>query len=84
MINIDLPRIREVIDNLISNAKYSPIESAVYIEVFDLEKLYTCASAYEGPGLTDDDTKVSKFQKLSARPTAGEHSTGPGLAIVKI
>jgi len=39
----------------------------------------------EGPGLTDEDkTKLfSKFARLSARPTAGEHSSGLGLAIVK-
>lgn len=39
----------------------------------------------EGPGLNDDDkTKVfGKFSRLSARPTAGETSTGLGLSIVK-
>lgn len=39
----------------------------------------------EGPGLNDEDkTKLfSKFARLSARPTAGEHSSGLGLAIVK-
>jgi signal transduction histidine kinase len=39
----------------------------------------------EGPGLSDEDkTKLfSKFARLSARPTAGEHSSGLGLAIVK-
>ncbi len=39
----------------------------------------------EGPGLTDEDKLklFSKFTRLSARPTAGEHSTGLGLSIVK-
>jgi len=39
----------------------------------------------EGPGLTKDDMKklFGKFQRLSARPTGGEHSTGIGLSIVK-
>jgi signal transduction histidine kinase len=39
----------------------------------------------EGLGLTCDDLKklFGKFQKLSARPTGGESSTGLGLSIVK-
>ena len=39
----------------------------------------------EGPGLTEEDLgKVfGKMQRLSAKPTAGEHSTGLGLYIVK-
>lgn len=39
----------------------------------------------EGPGLSEEDkTKLfGKFARLSARPTAGEHSTGLGLSIVK-
>jgi len=39
----------------------------------------------EGPGLTPDDKQqlFKKFTRLSAKPTAGEHSTGLGLSIVK-
>jgi signal transduction histidine kinase len=39
----------------------------------------------EGPGLTDEDKDkiFGKFTRLSAKPTAGEHSTGLGLSIVK-
>lgn len=39
----------------------------------------------QGPGLTEEDKKkiFGKFQRLSARPTGGEHSTGLGLSIVK-
>ena len=39
----------------------------------------------EGPGLTDEDKGrlFGKFQRLSARPTGGESSTGLGLSIVK-
>jgi signal transduction histidine kinase/ligand-binding sensor domain-containing protein len=39
----------------------------------------------EGPGISDKDKErlFVRFSKLSARPTAGEHSTGLGLAIVK-
>jgi signal transduction histidine kinase len=47
---------------------------------------YVCVEIQdEGPGLSDEDkTKLfGKFARLSARPTAGEHSTGLGLSIVK-
>lgn len=39
----------------------------------------------EGPGITDEDYKrlFTRFARLSARPTAGESSTGLGLSIVK-
>lgn len=38
-----------------------------------------------GPGLTEEDKAYlfTKFARLSAQPTAGEHSTGLGLSIVK-
>ncbi|MCS6807523.1 MAG: tetratricopeptide repeat-containing sensor histidine kinase [Bacteroidota bacterium] len=38
-----------------------------------------------GPGLTEEDKAYlfTKFARLSARPTAGERSTGLGLSIVK-
>ena len=39
----------------------------------------------EGEGISREDMKrlFGKFARLSARPTAGEHSTGLGLSIVK-
>lgn len=39
----------------------------------------------QGPGLSEDDKKklFKKFARLSAQPTAGEHSTGLGLSIAK-
>lgn len=39
----------------------------------------------EGQGITEADMKrlFTKFARLSARPTGGEHSTGLGLSIVK-
>ena len=40
----------------------------------------------EGPGINTEDQKklYMKFQRLSAKPTAGESSTGLGLSIVKV
>ena len=39
----------------------------------------------EGPGLSSEDKKkiFGRFQRPSARPTAGESSSGLGLSIVK-
>lgn len=39
----------------------------------------------EGPGFTAEDLEhaFERFRRLSARPTAGEGSTGLGLSIVK-
>lgn len=39
----------------------------------------------EGPGInTEDEQRLfGKFERLSARPTGGEHSTGLGLSIVR-
>jgi PAS domain S-box-containing protein len=83
----DLQRLQEVVDNLVSNAiKYSPLNSTVRVTVSHSSpssvQLSVCD---EGPGLTEDDKKklFGKFQKLSARPTGGESSTGLGLAIAK-
>lgn len=86
MVYVDVPRMREVFDNLISNAvKYSPLGKNIYIEVKEQDAYIRVNVRDEGPGLTQNDlSKVfGKFQKLSARPTGGEHSTGLGLAIVK-
>ena len=39
----------------------------------------------EGPGISKEDREkiFKKYQTLSARPTAGEQSTGLGLSIVR-
>jgi two-component system, sensor histidine kinase and response regulator len=82
-----------IIDNLLSNAiKYSPLGKSVFVKVQQ-----QAASIYmphgsvrveikdEGQGMTEEDlSKIfSKFTRLSAKPTAGEHSTGLGLSIAK-
>ncbi len=87
VVNGDPQRLRELLDNIVSNAiKYSQNGQAVAIRVYHSGPSYVQVSVRdEGPGLTDDDkTKLfGKFQKLSARPTGGESSTGLGLAIAK-
>ncbi|MBK9248940.1 MAG: tetratricopeptide repeat protein [Ignavibacteria bacterium] len=83
----DTNAFHEILDNLISNAlKFSPNVSTVEIGVSVAENNQVRISVRDqGPGLTNDDKSklFGKFMRLSARPTAGEHSTGLGLSIVK-
>lgn len=86
IINGDLVRIREIIENLISNAsKYSPYNSKFEIKLYEREDFIVLSIIDEGPGMTDEDKKnlFGKYKKLSAKPTGGESSTGLGLYIVK-
>jgi signal transduction histidine kinase/ligand-binding sensor domain-containing protein len=76
----------QIIDNLISNAiKFSPPGTTTTIYTGKDETNVWIGVRDEGPGLTRDDRKklFNKFQKLSARPTGGEKSTGLGLSIAK-
>jgi len=82
----DTDRIREAIDNLISNAiKYSPIGGKISVVVTHEDDDTVIRITDEGPGLSPEDLArlFGRFQRLSAKPTAGESSTGLGLSIVK-
>ncbi len=78
----------QILENLVSNAikysfmdkevmliaRYNPVNGACIITVKD-----------QGPGFSEADKKriFAPYQKLSAKPTAGESSNGLGLSIVK-
>lgn len=82
----DRALLHSVIDNLFSNAiKYSPTNKRIWVNIIKTDTSVQISIRDEGQGLTENDmTKLfGKFSKLSARPTAGEHSTGLGLSIVK-
>jgi signal transduction histidine kinase len=82
----DSDRIREAIDNLVSNAvKYSPIGGAIDIMVTQEAGKIIIQIKDQGAGLSPEDISrlFGRFQRLSAKPTAGETSTGLGLSIVK-
>ncbi|SFI52027.1 ATP-binding response regulator [Bradyrhizobium sp. cf659] len=82
----DTDRIREAIDNLISNAiKYSPIGGKISVAVIHEGSDTIVRVSDEGAGLSPEDLGrlFGRFQRLSAKPTAGESSTGLGLSIVK-
>jgi signal transduction histidine kinase len=76
----------QVIENLLSNAvKFSPSGKQVYVGLQENQENVEISIEDEGPGFSaEDQAKLfGKFQRLSARPTAGESSTGLGLSIVK-
>ena len=82
----DTDRMREAIDNLVSNAiKYSPIGGKITVVVTHEQDNTIIRIADEGAGLSPEDLGrlFGRFQRLSAKPTAGESSTGLGLSIVK-
>jgi signal transduction histidine kinase/CheY-like chemotaxis protein len=82
----DADRLREAIDNLVSNAiKYSPIGGAIALAVAREGDKIAIVVTDHGPGLSPEDISrlFGRFQRLSAKPTAGETSTGLGLSIAK-
>jgi signal transduction histidine kinase len=82
----DVERLREAVDNLISNAvKYSPIGGRIEISAHREHGEAIIRVADQGPGLSPEDMGrlFGRFQRLSAKPTGGESSTGLGLSITK-
>lgn len=78
--------ISHIVDNLLSNAiKYSPAHTTVAVQSEVTSHSWRIQVIDQGLGFTEDDKKklFQKFKKLSARPTAGESSSGLGLSIVK-
>lgn len=76
-----------LLDNLITNAiKYSPKGKPIQVRAIQEDTVMKFHIKDEGPGFSDEDKKkmFGKFQKLSARPTGDETSTGLGLSIVKM
>jgi two-component system sensor histidine kinase/response regulator len=91
---MDFPLVRgdqaaldQVIDNLVSNAvKFSPPEKSIWIHVGrTADGQPECRVRDEGPGCDENDraNMFARYRRLSARPTAGEPSTGLGLSIAK-
>merc|ERR1711879_217815 len=83
---IDKVWMRNVIDNLLSNAiKYTYPEKNIWIKLFRKNSQIVFSVMDQGQGFTDKDKEkvFKKFQRLSAKPTGNETSTGLGLFIVK-
>jgi len=83
---VDRLFLSRILDNLLSNAiKFSKPDKTVVVSVEDKKEEVLLHIKDEGPGISEEDQKklYQKFQRLTARPTAGESSTGLGLSIVK-
>jgi signal transduction histidine kinase len=88
IVQVDKNLTLQIIDNLVSNAiKFSPSDKNIYISYLtdQSDKFVKLFIKDEGQGFSEEDKKrvFGKFARLSAKPTAGENSTGLGLSIVK-
>jgi signal transduction histidine kinase len=78
--------VAHVLQNLVSNAiKYSPRNSRVSISAHNHGTRGRIQVMDRGPGISEDDQErlFQRFVRLSSVPTAGESSTGLGLALAK-
>jgi PAS domain S-box-containing protein len=85
-ISSDPTVLNQILDNLISNAlKFSSAKKRIWVSISVNEESIVVDVRDEGPGIKPQEFHklFGKFQKLSARPTGGETSTGLGLSIVK-
>jgi len=83
----DAHRLRQVLENLVSNAlKFSPAGTTTHLGVRrSASGMARLEVRDEGPGLTAADQAglFQRFRRLSAVPTGGESSTGLGLALAR-
>jgi signal transduction histidine kinase len=85
-VNCDPDKIETVIDNLLDNAiKFSEPNTNVKIAANVVDQILRVEVIDSGPGLSVEELKdaFKKGVMLSAKPTAGESSSGLGLWIVK-
>ena len=86
IIESDRLYLNRIFDNLLSNAvKFSPEGKQIKVVLVRKSDGLVVRIEDEGPGISEEDQEklFQKFQVLSARPTAGETSTGLGLSITK-
>ncbi|HPF73561.1 MAG TPA: tetratricopeptide repeat-containing sensor histidine kinase [Xanthomonadaceae bacterium] len=83
-------RLSEALEHLIDNAiKFGPFEQRIELRLLRDDRLSPPSAVIQvsdqGPGLrsADHERLFGRFQRLSARPTAGESSAGLGLALTK-
>ncbi len=85
-VTIDPERFGQVLDNLLSNAaKFSPENSHILVKLEMDDNNILTSVVDSGPGISDEDREqlFGLYRRLTAKPTAGEKSSGLGLAISK-
>jgi signal transduction histidine kinase len=85
-LRFDPAKLRQVVSNLLSNAcKFSPPHSVITVRTELTPGGCTIAVEDQGPGIpaTEQHKLFQDFGRTSVRPTAGEKSTGLGLAICR-
>lgn len=85
-VELDVVKIDQVLNNLISNAiKYSHSNTTITISAFTTNNEVLISVQDQGQGIPKEeiDKIFIPFSKISVRGTAGEKSTGLGLSIVK-
>lgn len=83
---VDVQKIEEVVDNLVSNAiKFTQQGGKIHVRAFVENKTINVEVSDNGLGLSETDVRnaFQRGSRLSAQPTSGESSTGLGLWIVK-
>lgn len=86
MTTVDVNKIEQVLNNLISNAvKFSYPETTVTISLSEEDGKAHLLVADEGQGIPEDELGklFQPFERTSVSSTAGEKSTGLGLVIVR-
>ena len=79
--------LRSIVGNLLSNAiKFTPLGGTISVSAYKDGDAITIKVEDSGPGFTEADRHklFGKFQRLSARPTANENSSGLGLHLVQL
>jgi two-component system sensor histidine kinase/response regulator len=86
VVQVDVSALDQVLDNLVSNAlKFSPPGRNIWLSIRPQTDFVECTVRDEGPGFGREDQArmFRRYGRLTARPTAGEPSTGLGLSIVR-
>jgi two-component system, sensor histidine kinase LadS len=65
--------------------KYSPNGKSIHVSVYPVEQSVVCTVQDKGPGISpfDQHRLFQSGVRLSAQPTAGEASSGYGLAVAR-
>lgn len=86
LVNIDSPRISQVMANFVDNAiKYSSENTEVTLSIKDDGEKWAFVVRDQGQGIAKNelDEVFQMFSRASSVPTSGEKSTGVGLSIAQ-